>query len=115
MQIPLIDIFDTGERRIETTLSVPETNGSKDVAVNFNVPFGAGGSFCLATVLESAATQPDEAVFLIHDGYEGAQSTCIPIPWIRLLARSAMAALPRLVGKLDPSVTFVRNDPNCPF
>jgi hypothetical protein len=115
MNIPLIDIFDASGRLVQTTLVVPDENGSKKVTVEFTTPLGARAPYYLATVIESAAVKSYEEFFVIHDGHDGAQNTDIPITWIRDVAAAALKALPRTVGTLGVSVAFVRADPNCPF
>lgn len=115
MQFPLIDVYDVKERVIHTTLMVPDADGSANVLIRFNVPFGAGGSHYLATILNAAATYANESEFVLTDGFDGEQDTHIPAHWIRALAGSAMSALPRLVGTFEVSVKFIRDDPRIPF
>jgi hypothetical protein len=115
MEFPLIDIYDVKERAIHTTLIVPDEDGSTNVLVRFDVPFGAGGSHYLATVLNASATYANESEFVLTDGFDGTQDTYIPAHWIRTLAASAISALPRLVGTFEVLVQFVRDDPRIPF
>jgi len=115
MDFPLIDIYDVKGRVIHATLSVPDADGSTDVLVRFTASFGAGGSHYLATVLGAAATYENEDEFILTDGFDGSQDIHILTHWVRALATSAMNALPRLVGTLELSVKFIRDDPRIPF
>lgn len=115
MDIPLIDVTDTTGQRLPTVLTIPETEVHTGVIVTFTTPGGPRGSYFLADIIEAAATRPDDGVFIMHDGFDGEQNTSISTHWMRLLARSAMSALPRSAGELVLAVKFLRDDPRYPF
>jgi hypothetical protein len=116
VSIPLIDIFDVKERRIQTALIVPKDHGSTQACVRFDMPFGLGGSYYLSTILEVALVYEDHGSFIITDCHDGSDDVYVPVNWVRQLAKSAMKALPHESGSLVLSVTFHHKDPmDIPF
>ncbi|WP_426195059.1 hypothetical protein [Massilia sp. DWR3-1-1] len=115
MEFPLTEIFDAKGGLVNVKLVVPEADSVDPVFVNFKPVTGTGGSYSLASVIEFAATYGHGAFFVIHDGFDGKANTYVSTTWIKDIAAAAMSALPRLMGTLVLTVSFVPNDPKCPF